>query len=101
MRKQVIKVLVVFVLMICFCAHISEQFDTWDHTLQTGNDIESTLVVVALCLGVCVVLVSMLLRFFRSLILGSNPSLIFQPLSSSTHVAVPILLSGSPPPLRV
>jgi hypothetical protein len=46
-------------------------------------------------------LVSMLLRFFRSLILGSNPSLIFQPLSSSTHVAVPILLSGSPPPLRV
>jgi len=26
-------------------------FDHWDHTLQTGNDTEYTLVVIALCVG--------------------------------------------------
>ena len=28
-----------------------ELFDQWDHTLQTGNDTEYTLVVLALCVG--------------------------------------------------
>jgi hypothetical protein len=27
-------------------------FDTWDHTMQTGNETEYTLVLLALCVGV-------------------------------------------------
>src|SRR5215468_8394641 len=39
-------------LLICLLCPILETFDTWDHTLQTGNDTEYTLVVLALCVGV-------------------------------------------------
>lgn len=40
------------ILAICFVCHISEMFDQWDHTLQTGNDTEYTFVILALCVGV-------------------------------------------------
>jgi hypothetical protein len=38
-------------LLICLGGHVAETFDFWDHTLQTGNDIEYTLVIVALVAG--------------------------------------------------
>ena len=37
---------------------MSELLDTWDHTFQTGNDIESTLVVFALTVGAALALAS-------------------------------------------
>ncbi len=39
-------------LFVCVGSHISELFDYWDHTFQTGNDIESALIVLALTAGV-------------------------------------------------
>jgi len=39
------------VLAICFVCPVVEMFDQWDHTIQTGNDTEYALVVVALCIG--------------------------------------------------
>ena len=39
-------------LFICIVCPIVEMFDNWDHTIQTGNDTEYTLVVLALCVGV-------------------------------------------------
>ena len=33
-------------------APIAELFDTWDQTLQTGNDTEANVAIVALCIGV-------------------------------------------------
>jgi hypothetical protein len=38
-------------LVICFVCPVVEMFDHWDHTLQTGNDTEYTLVFLALCVG--------------------------------------------------
>ena len=38
-------------LVICFVCPVVEMFDDWDHTLQTGNDAEYTLVFLALCVG--------------------------------------------------
>lgn len=38
-------------LLICLGGHIAETFDFWDHTLETGNDIEYSLVMVALVAG--------------------------------------------------
>ena len=40
------------ILAIRLGAPITELFDTWDQTLQTGSDTEANAVVVALCIGV-------------------------------------------------
>src|SRR5262245_45652288 len=40
------------ILAISLGAPIAELFDTWDQTLQTGNDTEANMVVAALCVGV-------------------------------------------------
>jgi hypothetical protein len=37
--------------LICLCAQVAETFDFWDQTLQTGNDIEYSLVIVVLIVG--------------------------------------------------
>jgi hypothetical protein len=40
------------ILAVCICSHVSEVFDHWDNTFQTGNDIESSIIIVALITGV-------------------------------------------------
>jgi predicted Kef-type K+ transport protein len=40
------------ILVTCLVCPLVELFDNWDHTVQTGNDTEYTLVVLALCVGV-------------------------------------------------
>ncbi len=42
---------------------ILETFDQWDHTVQTGNDTECTLVVLGLCVGVAYTLARLVFRF--------------------------------------
>jgi hypothetical protein len=42
---------VILVLLTCLICPLVETFDHWDHTLQTGNDTEYALVVLALCVG--------------------------------------------------
>ena len=37
-------------------------FDTWDHTIQTGNDTEYALVVLALCVGMAHTLARFILK---------------------------------------
>jgi hypothetical protein len=39
------------ILAVCICSHVSELFDHWDNTFQTGNDIESSTITVALIAG--------------------------------------------------
>ncbi len=67
LRRQLIRIVIVVLLLICVWAHVSELFDTWDHSLLTGNDLESTLVLVALCLGAACLLGSTILRLAQSL----------------------------------
>jgi hypothetical protein len=43
---------VMIVLLICVVCPVLETFDHWDHTIQTGQDTEYALVVLALCVGV-------------------------------------------------
>jgi len=40
------------ILAVSIGAPIAELFDGWDQTLQTGNDTEANVAVVALCIGV-------------------------------------------------
>lgn len=44
--------MVILVLVVCLGCPLVEMFDQWDHTLQTGNDSEYALVILALCVGV-------------------------------------------------
>jgi hypothetical protein len=39
------------ILAVCICSHVSEIFDRWDNTFQTGADIESSIIIVALIAG--------------------------------------------------
>jgi hypothetical protein len=82
---------------------ISELFETWDNTLQTGNDIEFSLAVVALCVGTCFLLAKFLWRYSRNLISKSHPFSFQQLLlfSGCVREVWSNLLSPSPPPLRV
>ncbi len=43
---------VTLALLTCLICPLVELFDNWDHTIQTGNDTEYALVVLALCVGV-------------------------------------------------
>lgn len=52
MRSRASFITATLVLAICFVCHVSEMFDQWDHTLQTGDDTEYTFVILALCVGV-------------------------------------------------
>jgi hypothetical protein len=52
MKSRLSFTVALVVLTICLVCHVAEIFDQWDHTLQTGDDTEYTLVVLALCAGV-------------------------------------------------
>src|SRR5438552_19147323 len=56
MRRCTLQFAAVVVLLVCFGSHVSEFLDHWDHTFQTGNDIASALIVVALTGGVALAL---------------------------------------------
>ncbi len=51
MRSKLTRTVAIFVLAICLVCPLLEMFDHWDHTIQTGNDSEYALVVLALCVG--------------------------------------------------
>jgi hypothetical protein len=43
------------IIAICLGGPIVEMFDQWDHTLQDGNDTEANVVAVAICVGLAMV----------------------------------------------
>ncbi len=49
------------------CGHVTELFDHWDHTLRTGREADYTLVVLAACAGLEIVLARTLIVFFTGL----------------------------------
>jgi hypothetical protein len=52
MRSRISFATATLVLAICLICQVTEIFDHWDHTLQSGDDTEYTFVVLALCVGV-------------------------------------------------
>jgi hypothetical protein len=50
-RRRLTQLGTAFILMICIWGHVSEIFDHWDDTFQTGNDIEYSTVIVVLIAG--------------------------------------------------
>jgi hypothetical protein len=106
MRSRSSRFVVTAALLICFVCPLVETFDNWDHTIQTGNDTEYALVVLALCVGVAYSFV----RFvFKSQLLGFVVSSVFTCCVQKSFLSTPsgfTLLpfdATSPPllPLRI
>ena len=50
------------ILVVCLGSCVSEIFDHWDHTMQTGHDTESTLVMLASLAGAVLVMARVVAR---------------------------------------
>jgi hypothetical protein len=100
LRQTLLKAACGMVLLVSIGSHVAELLDHWDHTLSTGNDVESVLIVAALCAGVVLTLASAAALVRRgsggAVILASTPARVrfFAPAASPAH---------SPPvgPLRI
>jgi hypothetical protein len=63
MRRNRAYVIVAIILLTCVVCPALELFDHWDHTVQTGNDIEYNFVVLGLCIGLVYALARFALGF--------------------------------------
>ena len=98
MRERIVKFVSLVVLLVCIGSHVSELLDTWDHTFQTGNDIESVFIVLALTVGAALAVASaaiLLVARTRSFAAPSDAVRLLQPISGlilSTHSPPVVLL---------
>ncbi len=98
--------MIVIVLLTCLMCPLVELFDTWDHTIQTGNDAEYALVVLALCVGVAY---SFARFFFKSALLGFVAKSVFASCAQRSFFSAPCSFTlqlfdatSTPPlPLRI
>jgi hypothetical protein len=106
MRSRAFRITAAFALLTCLICPLVETFDTWDHTIQTGNDSEYALVVLALCVGVAY---SFARFIFKSALLGFVAKSVFASYAQKSFFSAPcsftLLLfdATSPPslPLRI
>ena len=102
MRRISGHLVIAIVLITCLVCPLVEIFDHWDHTLQTGNDTEYALVVLALCVGVAYslarfILKSALLSFVAKNVFASYAQKSF--FSASRSFTLLLFDATSPPPL--
>src|SRR6266478_2801262 len=90
MRSWASRITVTLVLLTCLVCPLLETFDTWDHTVQTGNDTEYALVVLALCVGAAYSLVRFTLKPALLGFLGKN---IFGPSGQKAFLSTPCSLA--------
>ena len=101
MRRQLLQFGAFLLLLVCLCGHIAETFDFWDHTLQTGNDIEYSLVTVALVAGAGFGIAHVVVIVMRTVSATSCPSAPFVASSFCTRSSVASTGYSPPPPLRI
>src|SRR5216684_5860278 len=106
MRSRLVHVGIVFILVVCLVCPLVELFDRWDHTIQTGNATEYTLVILALCIGAAYSLTRFIFKFCLFRCAGEVVSnacaakLLLSPMCGSFFVS-PIPLSPPDLALRI
>jgi hypothetical protein len=88
-------------LLVCLRAQVAETFDFWDHTLQTGNDIEYSLVIVVLIVGAGFGLARVAAVVMRTLSLMSRLLSCFGCSCSCAPRPTPSTGYSPPQPLRI
>lgn len=102
-RSKFLRAVIALVLLACFACPILEMRDRWDHTLKSGQDTESTFVVVAVCAGAIISFAVRAATLDRpessedKEVYASFAS-VFEPLIISTEFAA---VSQPPPALRI
>ena len=100
-RRHLLQIGAFLLLLVCLCSHVAETFDFWDHTLQTGSDIEYSLVIVVLVAGAGFGLAHVAAVTMRAVSLTSHLLAAFV-VSSSCAPAMTASPGYSPPqPLRI
>jgi hypothetical protein len=106
MRSRASRITVVVVLLTCLICPLLELFDSWDDTIQSGNDTEYALVILALCVGVAYsfarfISKSELFGIVAKSIFASSKQKSF--LSTQCGFSLPLFDAASPPalPLRL
>ena len=97
-RTRLRRVFGAILLSVCIGAPIAEMFDRWDRTAQDGNDTESNLVIVAVCIGIGFVAAAQMLRRVCPLTtacLIARPQVSFAPLRELCFIQP--TPNGSPP----
>jgi hypothetical protein len=101
MRERLIRIGATFVLVLCIWGHVSEIFDHWDNTFQTGNDVEYSTVIVMLVAGATI-------AFAYAVALNPRKASItsYRPPVLAAHILAPFsagnFIGHSPPrPLRI
>jgi len=102
MRSRFLHAGIMFILVVCLVCPLVELFDRWDHTIQTGNDTEYTLVILALCIGAAYSFARLIFEFAQLRFLART---VFASCVKKSLFSVPcgftLLLfdATSPPPL--
>ena len=101
MRRHLIHHGTTLILTLCIWGHVSEIFDHWDNTFQTGNDIEYSTVIAVLIAGAVIAFAHVAALVLRSV---SAVSCLL-PLFTACLLAAPrpaAVIGHSPPqPLRI
>jgi hypothetical protein len=87
-------------LTVCLVCPLVDLFDQWDHVLQTGNDTEYPLVILALCVGAAFVLARLIVTLapnFSMFSIGYPLQSTSKSWLSSVRPAALALASASPP----
>jgi hypothetical protein len=100
-RRRLIQFGTTFILTLCIWGHVSEIFDHWDNTFQTGNDIEYSTVIVALIAGAVIGFAHVAAIVLRTVSSTSRPLPFFATYSSITPSPAAFIGQSPPPPLRI
>jgi hypothetical protein len=101
MWSRASRITALVVLLTCLICPLLETFDSWDDTIQTGNDTEYTLVILALCVGIAYlcarfVVTSGLLGFVATSVFTTRTQ---KSLLSSPYSLTLVLFDATSPPL--
>jgi hypothetical protein len=99
MRRTLAKIGALIILLVCIGSHVSELFDSWDNTLQTGNDIESNLVIVAVVVGAVLLSTTIARLLFRIGRLAFAPAALR--VANLHSLSAKLNLLRHPPPLSL
>lgn len=101
MRRQLIQFGTTLILTLCIWGHVSEIFDHWDNTFQTGNDIEYSTVIVVLIAGAVIGFAHVAALVLRTVSATSYLSLLFAASALAAPSPAPFVGHSPPPPLRI
>ncbi|HJT00512.1 MAG TPA: hypothetical protein VJ756_15575 [Terriglobales bacterium] len=97
MRRWLLQLAAALILVVCLGSCVSEIFDQWDHTMQTGHDTESILVMLASLAGAVLVMA----RAVASAAPRISPLFRLRCFCNEADGVLLVIASGSSPPLSL